>query len=192
MHLSPDELLDVAEGTRREASLPHLSSCEICRRQIADLRAALSAAVSIGVPEPSPLFWNQFSIGVRDALATAPAGGGWRWAWARFHAPIVLAATPAILVLCVLGARLIGPHRQAPATREALGVAPPGTADTLATDDPAFTLVADLTGAIDVETAHEAGLAGQGSAEHAVTHLSQGELKQLQHLLREELANPSN
>ena len=69
MHLQPDELVDVAEGTRPESSVPHLASCEVCRLQLADLKATISAAADVEVPEPSPLFWDHLSARVRDAVA---------------------------------------------------------------------------------------------------------------------------
>ena len=50
------------------------------------------------------------------------------------------------------------------------------------------TLVASLTDQVDLETAREAGLAPRGSADHAIAHLSDSELRELGRLLREELA----
>ncbi len=41
---------------------------------------------------------------------------------------------------------------------------------------------------MDLDAAREAGLAGGGSAEHAVTHMDGGELRELRRLLQEELA----
>jgi hypothetical protein len=55
-------------------------------------------------------------------------------------------------------------------------------------DDTALTLVAELSSDMDLDAAREAGLAGGGSAEHAVTHLDGGELRELRRLLQEELA----
>src|SRR5215472_16218404 len=114
MHLTPDELIDVADGTRRESSLPHLAACDICRRQVADLRAVMSRVAAIEVPDPSPLFWQHFSMRLRDAIAAEPAGSGWRRIWIRLRTPLVLAATPALVVLCVLSARLIAPRLMSP------------------------------------------------------------------------------
>ena len=51
-------------------------------------------------------------------------------------------------------------------------------------------LVAELTSEMDLDGATEAGLAPQGSAEHAVTHMDRGELRKLRQLLKEALANP--
>ena len=73
-HLSPDHLIDLAEGTRPESSAPHLESCEACRRQLADMRAMMSAASEVAVPEPSPLFWDHLSERVRQAVALEAAG----------------------------------------------------------------------------------------------------------------------
>jgi hypothetical protein len=58
----------------------------------------------------------------------------------------------------------------------------------VAADDASLTLVASLTDQVDLETAREAGLAPRGSADHAIAHLSDGELRELGRLLREELA----
>ena len=60
MHVKPDELVDIAEGTRAESSAPHLATCDDCRRQLADVRTMMSAAAEVEVPEPSPLFWDHF------------------------------------------------------------------------------------------------------------------------------------
>jgi hypothetical protein len=55
-------------------------------------------------------------------------------------------------------------------------------------DDPSLTLVASLTDDQDIDTVRAAGLAPRGSAEHAVAHMSNDELRELGRLLREELA----
>jgi hypothetical protein len=62
------------------------------------------------------------------------------------------------------------------------GVAPDADADA------SLTLVASLTVGMDLESASEAGLAHGDTAEHAVTHMSDGELRELRRLLKEEMA----
>ena len=62
MHLTPEELIDVAEGG---PAAPHLQTCEACRHQIVTLRATMSAVADLEVPEPSPLFWAHLSQQVR-------------------------------------------------------------------------------------------------------------------------------
>src|SRR2546422_2820335 len=86
MHLAPEEMIDLAEGARAEAAVPHLQSCEACRQQIGALRATMSAVVDVpgaNVPEPSPLFWDHLSRRVREAVAAEGTPGsrfpGWRW-----------------------------------------------------------------------------------------------------------------
>jgi len=54
-------------------------------------------------------------------------------------------------------------------------------------DDASLTLVASLTDDQDLETVREAGLVPRGSAEHALAHMSGGELRELGRLLQEEL-----
>ena len=59
--------------------------------------------------------------------------------------------------------------------------------DDVTPDDASLTVVASLTDDVDIETARAAGLAPRGSAEHAVTHMSERELRELRRLLNEEL-----
>src|SRR5262245_440746 len=70
-HLTPERLVDIAEGTEAERSVPHLADCDVCRRGRAELRATLAGAAGAGhddVPEPSPLFWDDLSARVRDGV----------------------------------------------------------------------------------------------------------------------------
>src|SRR5688572_3386542 len=99
-HLSPEELIDVAEGATPRVAFPHLASCVACDRQVADLQAAMAAAVDADVPEPSPLFWEHLSARVREAVAAEAAGRAagtfsW-WPWR------VAAITAAVAVLVVI------------------------------------------------------------------------------------------
>jgi hypothetical protein len=57
-------------------------------------------------------------------------------------------------------------------------------------EDVSLTLVASLTDRVDLDTVREAGLATRGSAEDAITHMSESELRELGRLLQEELARP--
>lgn len=214
MHLKTEEFVDIAEGTRAEASAPHLAVCDPCRAQLHELRAMLSAARDVDVPEPSPLFWDHLSSRVSDAVAadarlepsrsflgetfsvfTALLGAR------AFQASAVVAA--ALIVIVVSNSRLMAPDPPAPAqagSRYAAAAPPPpaaSIAEASATtevlgdatsDDASLMLVASLTSSLDLDAASDAGLAPSGSAEHAVTHMSEGELRELGRLLKEELA----
>src|SRR5262249_19027976 len=70
-HLTPEQMIDAAESVR-SVGIPHLASCEPCRRQVAELRGVMSAAANADVPEPSPLFWDHFSARVTEAVASSP------------------------------------------------------------------------------------------------------------------------
>jgi hypothetical protein len=198
MHLRAEELVDLAEGTQPESAAPHLSSCAVCRQQLADMRAMMSAAADVEMPEPSPLFWDHLSARVSGAIASEGAPRRpWIGAmsWTRWAAPLV-SAVALVLVATVL-------HSRGPATRGSASIGPVSLSlggdagagpdvlgDSNGTEDVSLTLVAALTADMDPEAAGEADLAGRGSAEHAVTHLNDGELRELRRLLTEELRRP--
>jgi len=199
MHLKTGDLVDIAEGTRTEASAPHLAVCEPCRAQLHALRAMLSAARDVDVPEPSPLFWDHLSSRVIDAVA---AEGAPRTAWLdvttwrRLLTP-AWAVAASMIVVVALGSRLMAPHQLAGVDAGSAPPPPPFIADTnastavlgdVASDDASLMLVASLASALDLDAASDAGLAPSGSAEHAVTHMSDSELRELGRLLKEELA----
>ena len=181
MHLTEDEFVDLVDGARPESSAPHLIACAACREQLADLRAVMASAADVDVPEPSPLFWDHFSRRVREAVAAERAPRlWWRSAWIRFGVPIAAALVMALW---------LAPGRRVDAPAPGVSAAPEMLADI---NDPSLTLVADLADGFDWQQAHDAGLAPRGSAEHAVTHLSEPELRELQRLLKVELAHASD
>ena len=196
MHLTSEELVDIAEGTRSEASAAHLAGCDPCRAQLSDLRAMMSAAADVDVPEPSPLFWDHLSSRVSAAIAAEAPGTQLVPSRELFRTlfgsrtlqlAVALAASLLIVVL-VNGRRTVPAVVEAPGLTIADAVADPlGVA---ADGDDSLTLVASLTDGQDLETVREAGLAPRGSAEHAVTHMSDGELRELRRLLKEELTRP--
>ena len=193
MHLKTDELVDIAEGTRSLASAPHLAGCVQCRVQLHELRAMMSAAQDVDVPEPSPLFWDHLSSRVQEAVAAeAVPRRSWLTAalWRRgVLDPLLAVAVAALLIAVVLNSRATGPASIAsPPGVSVADAASDLLSDVTADNDGSLTLVASLTDDVDLETAREAGLAPHGSAEHAVTHMSESELRELGRLLREELA----
>ena len=189
MHLSPEEFIDVIDGTRSEASLPHLRSCSACRDRIADLRETLAAAAEASIAEPSPLFWDQFSQRVHDAVTMEPVRRGWRSWFGGFGVPLAAGAALAALILAVSTARLIAPHLNPSVWRQqAIVVAP--TEPLQEPGDPSLDFVADLAGGmVDWDAVEQGEFAARGMADHAVTHLTEGELRELHRLLQEELAD---
>ena len=81
-----------------------------------------------------------------------------------------------LLIAVALSSRAAGagplPRAAAAVAVADAGSGPELLSDVDPVDDASLTLVASLTDGVDLETAREAGLAPRGSAEHAVTHMS--------------------
>jgi hypothetical protein len=211
MHLTSDQLVDLAEGAAPESSAPHLSECAACRARLNELRAMMSEVADLEVPEPSPLFWDHFSRRVSDAVAQEDTevarlkgsrsflhtllGGPRAFPWlaealkARSLQAGILVVASVIIVVFVMSTMRTPDTSQAPVAADA--GARDVWSDGVAADadaDASLTIVASLTAGIGLDAAGEAGLAHDGTAEHAVTHMSDGELRELQRLLKEEMA----
>src|SRR5262245_34711630 len=203
-HLSVDELVDLVEGIVSDAGFPHLASCDRCRDQLADLRAARAMAADkevVEVPEPSPLFWDHFSARVREAVANEPPppDGWWQrlWSWPGVLAPV--SAVAALIVVAAVVLRSPAPTTPvatatSSASRNVGNVAGPTPGASLEllgdniADDVSLALVAGLTDQMGLDAAADAGLTSDNSAEHAVTHMSAAELQRLERLLTEEMS----
>jgi hypothetical protein len=191
MHLTPEQLVDIADGTSASEAEGHLAACAECRRQLADMRGVMAMVSDADVPEPSPLFWEHLSARVDAAVAAEPAPSGWNW-WARAALPFVLATAAAIAIAFVTTTRLIAPHPLPSPPGAIVFVADPPELLSADVTDPSLALVADLTQDLGWEERRDAGLAPRGSAEHAVTHLSEPELRELKDLLKAEMGKSSD
>jgi hypothetical protein len=191
MHLTSQQLVDLADGTRASSSAPHLARCEVCRRRLDDLRegmALISSDATLGaVPEPSPLFWEQFERRVVEAVAAdKQRPGGRLLGWFDSLRPRVLIALSAAAAVALALVVANSPRsRQAAVPNEAATA--PLELLTDVDDDPSLQLIADLTADIDWTSPDAAPLAARGEADHAVTHLNAADLKELRRLLRLEL-----
>ena len=200
-HLSPDQFVDIADGVLVESDVPHLGTCAVCREQLASLRTMMSEAADVEAPEPSPLFWDQLSSRVRNAVAEeASRRRSWREQLLQPRVWIPsLAAALAVALLIVLQPREslvpagpatipstplpIGERAGLPSLqRSALG----------APDDPQFDLVADYGTTLSWdEMRDEMALSESGSSSDAVLDvLTVDEQRELQRLLAEEMSQP--
>lgn len=186
MHLGPDELIDAIDGALPAARRGHLDTCARCRGEAAALRALLSDVRASDVPEPSPIFWDHFSARVHRAIndeSPAPPTPWFRW---PVLAPL---AGLALIVVALVSVVADDPVARGPAALVAVNENPamPVTADGLDVEAQ-WALVAELVGDLDVDAAHDAGIATHpGVADRAILQLSLGEQEELFRLLREEL-----
>jgi hypothetical protein len=199
-HLKPAELLDLADGTRGDASAPHLETCDACREQLADLRATLTRAMPVDVPEPSPLYWEHLSARVREAVSATTAPGqpfrlaGWFSSRVLFStaacAVVLLAAVVALRTPSwpAMSGRPESPVRNAAPASAAAGPSRALDAVDSPADDPSWSLMTDLVSGVDWDTAVEAGLSPAGNVERALFDLTVDERRELQRLLKQELS----
>jgi hypothetical protein len=197
-HLSPEQLIDVAEGTAAGVDVLHAASCEACRRQVDELREALRLTGEDPIPEPSPLFWGHLAARIGAAVREVPAPRSWwrtwGWQWAPVGMVAALAFTAGMAVLL-----WNGPVRNVPAGPAPVASAAPipavadsveGTAET---DDSSWTLVSDLSADVALDDAISSGvLPAPGGADRALWQLSDAERGELAKILQAEMARPAS
>lgn len=193
-HLSPEQLLDLADGTTPEASVAHLARCAECRAQLSDLRATMGLAMAADVPEPSPLFWDHLSTRVRDSIAAGdvPARrsvfsfGFERLSWRFMTVAGGAAAAVAVVLLAGTMRTPSVPMEQAAIEAPAAVAVTPQRDSGSAADAASLALLTELAVGLDWESAADAGITlTVGAADEAVLDLSGEERAELQRLLRE-------
>ena len=202
-HLTPEQFVDLAEGTRPESALPHLAECEACRGELADLRAMMSETTAPGldvVPEPSPLFWSHLSSRVRDAVEQEGRPRSWR-AWVMRPLVLVpsLAGALAILLAVVLMPRETLAPAPIPSTSFVVASdALPSSSPSLPplspygkADDPQLRVVAAVATAVQWdEMMDEVATATIGTGDAVAGALTVDEQRELQRLLMAEMELP--
>jgi predicted anti-sigma-YlaC factor YlaD len=188
-HLNPDDWLDLADGSRPEAAAPHLAACESCRRQVAELRTLLAEVSRVAVPEPSPLFWDQLSARISEAVAAdqVPGRGRWRmgeWSWGLASVLCVAVAVGAVVVTLRSPAKPVGTTQPAAvATAQASSATP-----IAALDDPSLSLLVELAAELEWDAAASGVAAVASGADVALGDLTNDERAELRRLLDEAMA----
>jgi hypothetical protein len=177
-HLNPDELIDAMEGLLSHERQEHLSTCEHCQRELADLSSVLNEAKQVSMPEPSPLFWQHFSQRVRTAIDTDAASDDAWPSWLRWQVLLPLGAVAMIIL-----ALMISVPKQDAAELTELAVESPQAVQ----GPDSWATIEDLVGELDVETASATGVIEPGIAEQAVLALTADEQQELTRLLKAEL-----
>lgn len=190
-HLSPDQLIDLIEGTAPEPLRRHAQACERCRADAEALRAVVAEASADEMPEPSPLFWDHLSARVSEAIRREPAGPPWwRRGWWRL-VPVFTAS--AIVLAAVLGVSWWGP-REPPMSRPAatsgeLASAPVQDTAPDGDEETPWTLMSRLASDVSAEDVVASAFSpGPGSLDLAPEQLAESERVELVRLLKAELA----
>ncbi len=190
-HCTPDELMDVVDDVRDEASLPHLAACALCREQLREVRQMLLQVADAPVPEPSPLFWGHLSARVHDAVAAEAGQPARRW-WPSWRLALPIAGVLAALALAV--SVTPRPPQGPPAVAAGPPAAPPGAfgiaPDALDAADASIALMLELAASLDLEAAASAGMTmTRGATDAAVAELTGEERRELERLLNEAMGS---
>jgi hypothetical protein len=191
-HLSPEAIVDLAEGCAEASAAAHAAACDECRANADAAAEAIRAARAAEGPEPSPLFWTHLAARIGGAVRREPARVSWWRAWAWRAAP---AAAAAVLVLAVgLALRLApAPAVLAPGPA-AVPVAPFAEASGDSSggepgDDASWLLMSLLSSDVSMDDAAASGVwPGPGGTEQALVHLDDAERSALAEILRAEMA----
>ena len=199
-HLTPEQLVDLAEGVQPESSAPHLTACDTCRRQLADMRAMMSATAGVEAHEPSPLFWDHLSARVHEAVAEEAARPRlWR---ERLLRPLVLvpgfgaAIAVAVIAIALPRGPVSAPAPAIPSSPLVATVTVPAPRPSMpplapfgSADDPQLRIVAGVatTVAWD-EMMDEVAMATSGTSDAVAASLTADEQRELQRLLTEAMA----
>jgi anti-sigma factor RsiW len=199
-HLTPEQLVDAAEAAQDASVAAHLGACDACRTKVAELRETMASVLieDVRVPEPSPLFWDHFQERVSEAVEAERLSENVITRFVRSFRPAVLVpiAAASLVALGVLVTNVsrhrpvaIAPAQSSLAGDESASASSRELLRDSMDDDPSLQLIADLAVDVDWTAAEAASLAPDGSAEHAVSHMSAKDLKELQRLLRAELGS---
>lgn len=194
--LRPEEFIDALDGRAALDGAAHVATCPQCRATLAEMRAALAAAESADVPEPSPLFWSQVNARVGAAITDetrAETPAGW-WAWLRWDVVVPLAGVALVVVA------LASAVSRAPATPSAPPAADASTAvgDTPlaaaadADDGGALELMVDLAATMPGDEWDALGISVLPDLGVAAQSLSADEQQALSVLLQAAVERPSS
>ena len=191
-HLSPDQLVDVAEGCAAGAVAAHAAECAACRAKVESFLDAVRRAESDPQAEPSPLFWPQLAArvgaAVRRERVRVPFWRSWGWRLAPIGAVAV------VVIAVGIGSRIrtgtpgsdpLDSVMPADAAAPA-GLAAPAEGD--AADDASWLLVSVLSAEVSVDQAEASGALSQpGGTDKGLLQLDAAERMELARILREEI-----
>jgi len=102
-HLTPEQIVDAADGARNASVDAHLAVCGACRAQVSEFGSAMSSVEDavIPVPEPSPLFWDRFQDRVVGAAVAEEENQSVLTRFVRSLQPSMLVPVAAAVMVAV-------------------------------------------------------------------------------------------
>jgi hypothetical protein len=195
-HLRDVEFVDFVDGTLPASRVQHVADCPSCRARAEELSAALTAAAGDDVPEPTSVFWEQFSARVQQAVRNEPVRPGSVWQLLQ-PAGVRWTALAAAAVLIVAVGLWRPPSVTVPPAPETQPAAVPGSQpDVTAADDTfgdidsdeGWALVRTFADELAPDAIDAAGVSARpGSAEGIALRMSDSERRALAQLLEDEI-----
>jgi hypothetical protein len=145
--LTPEEFVDLVDGTLPPLRGQHLDGCATCRATAVEVREALALVADDDVPEAPAFFWSSLNARVRAEIERQPRAAWRRWLrWDVVMPVAAVAVVVAAVVVSIGPATSESPRRAAVVVAPAdLGMDPTESAGTIEARDAALALVADLS-----------------------------------------------
>ena len=181
-HLTPVELVSVADGQGSDELRRHVETCADCRAKLEVIRAVeTDLRTGRDVPEPSPLFWDHFSERVRQATADepVPASAWWSGRWVA-----LLAAGAAVAIMAVMLSTRMPDGRTVPSMTDGATAASGSPLPVAGTDESRWDDVVQL--AAQLSTDDVTGLASVTDSTSLIDDLTSDERRTLLRLLAAE------
>ena len=192
-HLAPEDVVDVLDGCARGHLVRHAESCGVCRALVEDARHATFLAATDEIPEPSPLFWTQFSARVDESVRRAPSPERW-WAGLSSSWRAVPVGSVILLIALIGLTRWQDSHQPLSPAAGAAAVPLVDQAEpwlTLPVDDEPWALVSQVMADVAADEMSAADMpATIGWADRAFESLSEGEKAELARLLKADMDEP--
>jgi hypothetical protein len=189
-HLTAEQFVDAIEarGELPRAVSAHLAGCETCQAERASLAEALGDARAVAMPEPSPLFWDNFSRRVGAATndeavpGSRATGGLWRRGWRPF-ATVAVATCALTLVVVMRGPRLDNSGRTAVPAVAALAPAAPSM-EFVGMDDGSLSVVAAVAADLKTDELQQVARPSADAAGAAIEDLTPAQCAELMRLIK--------
>ena len=196
-HLTPDQFIDAIDAIDAKVELPrdasaHLAGCAACQAEQASLAEALGVARAVSMPEPSPLFWDNFSrrVGAATSDEAAPGsmmtGGLWRRGWRPFATVAVAAGALTLVVVMRGGPRLDDSGRVAvPAVAALTPALAPG--EVVGMDDGSLSVVAAVAADLKTDELQQVARPSADATGAAIEDLTPAQCAELMRLIKTQM-----